>query len=1063
MLDSSVHGGDAPNGGGGIFNDTGQTLTITNSAVFDNLTEAGANVQNNGTATINHSTIALTFGTSEGLINSDTGTLNMTHTIIADTAFGDDCVNDGTFNDNGYNLIEDSSCITAGTSFGGDPNLDSSPADNGGPIQTIALGSPSIAIDAGDPSISTSLTHDIRGPGFPRILDGDAVGSSTIDIGAFEYDTPQGSSPFTVNSLDDDAPLDPLHGLGDPGDSTAVACSAQHCTLREAMMASNALAGSDTINFDVPGSGDHVFQPTTPLPTISENLWIDGTSEPDGNVILDGSSAGLDTDGLILDSSFINITGLAIRNFDGNGLVVLSGNANTFYNNTFYGNGGLGVDLNDDGVTPNDYLDADGGPNNLENAPVIQRVIISGTETIVQGFYLGKPNLDHQLYFYSNTQCDDSFYGQGEQRIGADLIATDANGYAAFQATLPLTLTNGTGVTGLVGFDMDLIDGSSEFSRCIVAGPNNDTWPNAYEIPLLPPGGDQKTGSTQQYISRPGQASWFRFQVAPNSTAIVDLTDLPANYDLVLFRDIGQTYESLTTPTDLDDLIKLNAEFAPDMFSPDMFSPDMFSPDMFSPDMFSPDMFSPDMFSPDMFSPDMFSPDMFSPDMFSPDMFSPDMFSPDMFSPDMFSPDMFSPDMFSPDMFSPDMVEPGQRYFINAQAQSAIAVSGFDGTGDETVIANTWAETGFFYIRVNGRNGVFNPTSPFTLNVTLLGNECLGLTDFEFNPDTSAIEAAGDQGIENLILVDNVRLSAVYSDTVAMDNALSTLETEVNGQIVDVSQFAAVNAANTQSDEYPECVFAKNLVAYAIKDIVDAYRLNNPVDNVVVIGNDDIIPFFRYRDGSLLANEDGFFPPVEDGTASQASLRLGYVLSQDTYGASIEIDRKNTSIPIPELPVGRLVETPTEITTMINAFLSTNGTVPSPSTALVTGYDFLDDGADAVQSELASGLGSGGTVNTLISAADVAPVNAWNADQMRNALLENGRHDLIYLAGHFSASSALAADYETRVLASEIADSFVDMTNSIVFSAGCHSGYNTVNEHGVPNVYRRARLAPGIC
>ncbi|MCP5084665.1 MAG: hypothetical protein GY948_23500, partial [Alphaproteobacteria bacterium] len=185
----------------------------------------------------------------------------------------------------------------------------------------------------------------------------------------------------------------------------------------------------------------------------------------------------------------------------------------------------------------------------------------------------------------------------------------------------------------------------------------------------------------------------------------------------------------------------------------------------------------------------------------------------------------------------------------------------------------------------------------------------------------------------------------------------------------------------------------------------------------------------------MLANEDGFVPPVEDATASQASLRLGYVLSQDTYGASVEIDRRNSSIPIPELPVGRLVETPDEIISVIDAFLATGGIVPTPSTALVTGYDFLDDAATAVQSEFEAGLGSSNPVDSLISAATVAPENAWNADQMRTALLQNGRHDLIFLAGHFSAASALAADYDTRLLASEVAGSSVDMSNSIVFSA----------------------------
>jgi hypothetical protein len=83
----------------------------------------------------------------------------------------------------------------------------------------------------------------------------------------------------------------------------------------------------------------------------------------------------------------------------------------------------------------------------------------------------------------------------------------------------------------------------------------------------------------------------------------------------------------------------------------------------------------------------------------------------------------------------------------------------------------------------------------------------------------------------------------------------------------------------------------------------------------------------------------------------------------------------------------------------------------------------------------------------------VAPTDpiSWTADDLGNLLLTN-RYDVSFLAGHFSASSALAADYSTRLLAAELATSSVDMTNALVFSAGCHAGYNIVDAHGVPGV-----------
>jgi hypothetical protein len=50
-----------------------------------------------------------------------------------------------------------------------------------------------------------------------------------------------------------------------------------------------------------------------------------------------------------------------------------------------------------------------------------------------------------------------------------------------------------------------------------------------------------------------------------------------------------------------------------------------------------------------------------------------------------------------------------------------------------------------------------------------------------------------------------------------------------------------------QAANNPACPFAKNLVAEEIKGIVDAYRAN-PLQYVVIVGNDDAIPFFRSPD-----------------------------------------------------------------------------------------------------------------------------------------------------------------------------------------------------------------------
>jgi CSLREA domain-containing protein len=65
-------------------------------------------------------------------------------------------------------------------------------AFNGGPTPTLALRPNSLAIDAGnnafavDPFSNNAFLTDQRGPGFPRIIDGNADGTAIVDIGAFE-------------------------------------------------------------------------------------------------------------------------------------------------------------------------------------------------------------------------------------------------------------------------------------------------------------------------------------------------------------------------------------------------------------------------------------------------------------------------------------------------------------------------------------------------------------------------------------------------------------------------------------------------------------------------------------------------------------------------------------------------------------------------------------------------------------------------------------------------------------------------------------------------------------
>ena len=96
-----------------------------------------------------------------------------------------------------------------------------------------------------------------------------------------------------------------------------------------------------------------------------------------GNIIADNGEEG------------IRITGSAV------GIAVLG--------NSIFSNEGLGINLSDDGVTPNDPGDTDSGANNNQNFPVlISAISTTGTMTI-QGTLNSTPNTTFDIEFFSNA------------------------------------------------------------------------------------------------------------------------------------------------------------------------------------------------------------------------------------------------------------------------------------------------------------------------------------------------------------------------------------------------------------------------------------------------------------------------------------------------------------------------------------------------------------------------------------------------------------------------------------------------------------------------------------
>ena len=80
------------------------------------------------------------------------------------------------------------------------------------------------------------------------------------------------------------------------------------------------------------------------------------------------------------------------------------------------------------------------------------------------------------------------------------------------------------------------------------------------------------------------------------------------------------------------------------------------------------------------------------------------------------------------------------------------------------------------------------------------------------------------------------------------------------------------------------------------------------------------------------------------------------MLTDDAYGTTAGLSVNDHELFVPDVALGRLVETPEDITASISTYLTNSGRL-DPSTAasaLVTGADFMKDGAQGVATALSA-------------------------------------------------------------------------------------------------------------
>ncbi|HEV8483615.1 MAG TPA: Calx-beta domain-containing protein, partial [Blastocatellia bacterium] len=235
---------------------------------------------------------------------------------------------------------------------------------------------------------------------------------------------------------------------------------------------------NNTIGGTTPGAGNVISGNNTGLFIFTTNTQVQG------NLI--GTNAGGDALGNLQWGIRIGGVNNAIGGtssgagntiaFNGLAGIAVSTGSNTgnaIRSNSVHSNAGLGIDLNEDGVTQNDSCDLDSGPNNRQNFPELSSAVSAGGNTTIQGTLNATAQTTFTIEFFSNSSCDSSGFGEGRTFIGSTTVLTSSSCNATFNVGFPLSITAGSSITATA---TDPSGNTSEFSRCVQVGGGSCTY-----------------------------------------------------------------------------------------------------------------------------------------------------------------------------------------------------------------------------------------------------------------------------------------------------------------------------------------------------------------------------------------------------------------------------------------------------------------------------------------------------------------------------------------------------------------------------------------------------------
>lgn len=224
------------------------------------------------------------------------------------------------------------------------------------------------------------------------------------------------------------------------------------------------------------------------FPNSNKNRVIGNTV----GLAADGSPMGNGVRGIETQANNTTIMYNTVAYSGREGVNVKKGMFNTVRFNSIFNNQRFGIQLGEEGFTPNDSGDADAGANGFQNFPVLTSASYGAGLLTIKGTLNSRPNRRYDIDLYMNPAClTVAVYhaGEGKTYLGSTSVTTDGSGNAGFTAQYPLAAASGVATSTATDSD----GSTSEFSECADIKPAKPAPPkllspaNGMTAPTNPP------------------------------------------------------------------------------------------------------------------------------------------------------------------------------------------------------------------------------------------------------------------------------------------------------------------------------------------------------------------------------------------------------------------------------------------------------------------------------------------------------------------------------------------------------------------------------------------------